>query len=78
MRTTHLLTVSRSIWWGDLSNPLLDADPLDADPPPGCRPFLDADPLPLDADPLDADSPVDRMTDACENITLPQNFVCGR
>ena len=38
---------------------------------------LDTDP-PLDSDPPDADTPiVDRMTDACENITFT-NFLCGR
>ena len=59
---------------------ILDADPLlYADPPHAVS--LDAD-LFLDADPpghvtcdarWKANPPVDRMTDACENITLPQS-----
>ena len=69
-------------------DPLLDVDPLPrCRPPLGCRPPLDAGPPPLDADPLymqtpwkqtplDADYTMDRMTDACENITF--NFVCGQ
>ena len=84
MRTVRLLTVSHSIpcilgGGGGLPNPsrcrphwmqtLLDADP------PGCRSPLDADPLvmwPV----MHAGKPtplsMDKMTDTCENITLPQ------
>ena len=53
MRTTRLLTVSRSAR-GSLPNP------------------LDADPVPWMQSPL-----VDRMTDTCENITLPQTSFAG-
>ena len=63
MRTARLLSVSCSAPGG------VCPTPLDADLPSGCRPpsTLDADPPP----------PVDRMTDAGENITFA-NFVCGR
>ena len=66
MRTTRLLTISRSIRWGSvwMQTPL-DADPtLDADPPGHviCDACLEANP-----------PPVNRMTDACENITLSVN-----
>ena len=86
IRTARLLTVSRSIPWGEggLPNPP-DADPLlDADPPP----LLDADPHPfLDADPPGHVTcntcwevnphPVNRMTDRCKNITSPQTSFAG-
>ena len=47
----------------------LDADPLDADPPGGR--------LTPDANPLGhvICDPVNRMTDRCKNITLPQTSV---
>ena len=52
-----------------MQTPLPEADQLDADPLPlDTDPPLNADPLPLDADPL---PPVNRMTDASENITFP-------
>ena len=34
MYAALLLTISRSIWWGDLPNPLLDADPHWMQTPP--------------------------------------------
>ena len=70
MHTTSLLTISHSIQWGGLPNP------LDADPPP--LP-LDADPplLHLMQTPLNADPPVNRMTHRCKNITLPQTSFAG-
>ena len=89
MRTSCLLTVSLSIPWisgagleeeGGLPTPL-DADPPGGRPPesdpPGGRPLQKADPL--DADPLEAKlrSPVNRMTHASENITLPQTSFAG-
>ena len=67
MRTARLLTVSHSIQWGgDMPNPP-DADPLPPEvDPPGCR--CPSHPPPMD-----------RMTDTCENITLPQtSFVGGK
>ena len=62
--------------------------PLEANSGGACPTFLDADlPLvgkppvgrpPLEADPLtDAEPPVNRMTDASENITLPQTSFTG-
>ena len=90
MRTARYLTVSRSSRGGGggrSAQPTLDADPfLDADTPwmqiarmqtlwvqtpLGCRPH------PLDADPPNADPPVDRMTDRCKNINLPQTSFAG-
>ena len=65
MHTTHLLTVSCSVW-GVCPNPPPGCRPHwmhslpDADPPPGCRP-----------------PPVDRTTDTCENITFPQTSFAG-
>ena len=71
MRTACLLTVSRSIPCAGWICPF----PLDTDPcHPGCS-FPDADPLPTNADP--PPPPVDRMTHACENITLPQTLFAG-
>ena len=59
----------------------LDADhqiqtPLDADTP-GCRPPLDADPWSCDLWCMLGPPPVNRMTDTCENITLPQTSFAG-
>ena len=58
----------------------MDADTLDADPPGGRHP-LDADPpgcVTCDACwEANPHPPVDRMTDACENITLPQTLFAG-
>ena len=63
----------------------MQADPLEADPPGG-RPPLEADPLWIQT-PWSCDLwcmlgshpliPVDRMTNACENITLPQTSFAG-
>ena len=67
--------------WGDLPNPPVGRPwggvcptPPDADPP-ACR-----TPLPMTCDACwEANPPVDRMTDACKNITLPQtSFACGK
>ena len=57
----------------------LDADPLDADPPEG-KPPLDAGPLSqvtCDACWYGDPPPLDRMTDTCENINLPQTSFVG-
>ena len=65
MRTARSLTVSHGIQWGGV-----------CPTSPGCRP-----PQPwmqtttrLYADPH---HPVDRITDTCENITLPQTSFAG-
>ena len=67
------------------ADPTSEVDPLDADPLeaglPGCR-------LPPEADPpeachvtcdacCEANPPVNRMTDRCKNITLPQTLFAG-
>ena len=49
-------------------------DPLN---PPGCRPFVEADPLDAGHVTCDAcweDTPMDTMTDTCKNITFPQTL----
>ena len=62
MRTACSLTIFCSIRGEGYVQPL----PPDADLPSGWRPLLDTD------------SPhVDRMTDACENITLHQTSFAG-
>ena len=49
----------------------LDADLLDADTPSGCRP------CPFGCRPYYPTPLVDRITDTCENITLPQTLFAG-
>ena len=84
MRTTRLLTISCSIRWGvypTTQSPPPDADPLDADlpghRPSGCRLSLDADTPGCRPSLWMQTPPVDRMTDACGNITLPQTSFGG-
>ena len=80
MHTAHLLTIYCSAWGGICPPPsmqtplLLEADPpLDAVPPPGRPPWMQT-PLVMwlvihvGKPPL----PVNRMTNRCKNITLPQ------
>ena len=83
MRTTRLLTVSYSIHGGSGQPPWMQT-PVDADCPPP-----DADhTLPWMQTPWSCDlwcmlgsqppPPVNRMTDRCKNITLPQtSFASG-
>ena len=75
MRTTLSLGISRSIQWGVCPIPPGCRPPMDADPP-GCRPPLK---YPLEVNPHGCrlPLPVDRMTDACENITVPQTLFAG-
>ena len=51
--------------------------PWDQAPPWEENPLWEETPLPREGDPPGGDPPVNRMTDACENITLPQ-LRCGR
>ena len=70
---------------GGLPNPLSVGRPGGGLPnPPGCRPNFRQNPP--DADPpgpvtceacWEANTLVNRMTDACENITLPQTSLAG-
>ena len=86
-------TPHRQTWGWGLSNPPCRQTGEGGLPtPPGCRPpswrqtpwmqtFLEAD-TPLVLSPCDAywevtSTPVDRMTDAYENITLPQTSFAG-
>ena len=71
MRTTHLLTISRSIQWGDLPNPPWMQTSS------GCRPPWIQTPLDVGPPGRRLPPPVDRMTEACENITLPQISFAG-
>ena len=74
------------MYHGGLPNPL-DTDPLGCRPPSllGCRPLPGARPPPgyvtclvcWEANQPTFPPPVDRMTDACENITLPQTSFAG-
>ena len=70
MRTARLLTVSYSAGGGGIC----------PTPTPGYRTPMDADPPPLGYVTCDTcweGNPPDRLTDACENITLPQTSFAG-
>ena len=77
--TCWLYSVVSHVSPGGLPNPLLDADPpLDAEPPWMQTPLEAEPPGHVTCDACwEANPPVGRMTDACENITLPQTSFAG-
>ena len=73
MRTARSSTIVGGLCLPPDKDPL-DKDPLDKDPPRQRPPGTET---PLDRDPPEQRIPVDRMTHACETITLPETSFAG-